>query len=914
MMLSLTAMAQNIGEIDNLLATAEKHIVDNSSLSRKLLEQVESSLGDQPYPAYRAHLLNLKGHLDILQGDYNSAFEKVSQAKQFAIQAGDKVQQAEAVRRQGIITSLLDLHGEALELLRESLLMHQSIGSKYVVKNLLSIGNVYNNSEEWLDDLIETGESMVAESIKLGDSINEQLGYGFILSGYLKSGKFDQAKVLLDRLLEEFENPHDVLKYYQAETLFRTGQRKEALAKLDELFRSAFMYDYKFQQVAFSALKSEILLALGETDQAKESLGFGLKIAQTLNFGRFQLQALQGLIDLAVAEKDFQAAYQYQKQYAEVQKNAFDTRQSEQLAFNRARLETEEKTQQIAELRFSQEIALQQNRFQLYVIATAVTIATLMLILFVRTTQQKRKLTELADSLRLATEAKSDFLARMSHEIRTPLNAIIGLTKLTQRSQLDAEQQINLKQIEQSSQTLLSVINDILDFSKIEAGKLTISLSPFELDKLIEQTIDMHALKAREKGIELIQYVARDVPLHLSGDEVRIQQVLNNLLSNALKFTDSGLVSISVNKKYSEQGVMLEFSVKDSGIGLTEQQIETLFEAFTQADESTTREYGGTGLGLSISQNLVSLMGGEIWVESKPKQGATFYFTVLVEACQQPQGDQVSRAMNVSQLRVLVVDDVLLSRQAIGEALVRIGMSPDLAKDSKQALEQIRSAALKNVPYDALILDWKMDNVDGIELAAIIKQEFAAQLPRIIMLSAFDIDALKVLGQPLGIQDYLQKPVNSSSLLNCLLNVAQQTQPAMIFDKADEQEVPDFSHAHVLLVEDDELNQKVAKFFLADTKIKVSTAENGAIALELLAKSNSYDLVLMDMQMPVMDGLTATQKIRQELKLDIPIIAMTAHALPSEIEKSFDAGANGHLIKPIQAKQLYETLSIHLAK
>jgi CheY-like chemotaxis protein len=270
--------------------------------------------------------------------------------------------------------------------------------------------------------------------------------------------------------------------------------------------------------------------------------------------------------------------------------------------------------------------------------------------------------------------------------------------------------------------------------------------------------------------------------------------------------------------------------------------------------------------------------------------------------------------MNVSQLRVLVVDDVLLSRQAIAEALVRIGMSPDLAQDSKQALEQIRSAAAKSAPYDAIILDWKMDNVDGIELAAIIKQEFASNLPRIIMLSAFDIDALKILGQPLGIRDYLQKPVNSSSLLNCLLNVAQQTQPAMMFDAENEQEVPDFSHAHVLLVEDDELNQKVAKFFLADTKIKVSTAENGAVALQLLALPNNYDLVLMDMQMPVMDGLTATQKIRHELKLDIPIIAMTAHALPSEIEKSFAAGANGHLIKPIQAAQLYETLSIYLAK
>ncbi|TRY33145.1 response regulator [Aliiglaciecola sp. M165] len=904
--------AQDSIEIDNLLQTAEANVFANPTLANKLLDQAENYLTGNNNPSLEAHVLNLQGHLYILEGNYEKAYEKVIQAEELASKSGNKIQQAEAIRRQGIITSLLDLHGESLELLSKSLEIHQSLDSKYIQNNLQAIGNLYADSPQWADDLIETGELLVAEAVKRGNSHFEEQGYTFIVSGMIKKSQIAEAETVLQTVVKDPKNPPPMIGYYLAQTMLKLGDYEAALATIEKILQDSIEGNYKFRQLAASSLKSEILLAVNNIEEAKTSLNWSLNLAQELSFGKFQIESLQGLANIAFKEQNYKLAFDLQKQYSEIQQRVFDTRQSEQLAFNRARLETEQKIQQITELQLNQKLASQQNRFQISIIATAVAIATLLLILFVRTTQQKRTLRVLADNLKQATDAKSDFLARMSHEIRTPINAIVGLTKLTQRSELNQEQETNLSQIEQSSQTLLSVINDILDFSKIEAGKLDIETAPFELDKLVEQAIDLHALKAREKRIELIQYVARDVPLHIEGDAFRIQQVLNNLLSNALKFTEQGLISVSVNKKYSEQGVLLEFSVKDTGIGLSEEQIETLFDAFTQADESITRKYGGTGLGLSICQNLVSLMGGEIWVESKPRQGATFYFTVLVDAYQQLEENAVADGLNLSDLKVLVVDDVVLSRQAIAEALLRIGINPDLASGSNDALLSMRRAALENAPYDLVILDWKMADVNGIELAAIINQEFTLNKPKIIMLSAFDIQSLKELGQPLGIKHYLQKPINSSSLLNCLLSATKQSQSSLIKSENVAPETPDFSNVHILLVEDDEINRKVARFFLADTHAKISVAENGLIALQMLAGSHQYDLVLMDMQMPIMDGLTATQKTREELKLDIPIVAMTAHALQTEIEKSFAVGVNAHLIKPVQAAHLYQVIQEQL--
>ncbi|WP_372620078.1 tetratricopeptide repeat-containing hybrid sensor histidine kinase/response regulator [Alteromonas stellipolaris] len=901
-------------DIDKVLQAADKNVFVNPTLAKKLLTQAERYLADKDLPAYEAHLLNLKSHSYILEGNYKLAYEKATQAKKLATETGNQLQLAEALRRQGIITYFFDLYGESLELLLNSLSIHQSLDTTYIQNTLQAIGNLYAKSNQWADNLINTGEQLVAESIKRGNTYYEEQGYGFIISGLLAKGKVTQAKSLIDRVNTNPDEFAPILNFYLAKTHLQLGNYEEALAVTEDIVKHAVAGKHRQRELSGLTLQSEVLLKLERIDEATQTVLRFLSIAQDLDITEYQYEGLKMQANIALLQGQYRDAYQFLLQHSELKQQVFDTRQSEQLAFNRARLETDQKIQKITELELSQQLSEQNSTFQVYIIVTICCVAILLFFMFVITLKQKRELRELALNLQKATDAKSEFLARMSHEIRTPVNAIVGLTKLTQKSVVNEEQKTNLNQIEQSSQTLLGVINDVLDFSKIEAGKLDIESEAFELDKLVEQVIRLHGLNAREKRIELLQYVARDVPLQVSGDALRIEQVLNNLLSNAIKFTDEGMVFVSVNKKYSEHGVLLEFSVKDTGIGLSTNQIESLFDAFTQADESITRKYGGTGLGLSICKHLVSLMGGEIWVESKLGQGATFLFTVLVEQHNQMPQPTTLGNLTLSDLKVLVVDDVMLSRQAIAEALLRININPDLATGGKEALMHLRTAMASNAPYDLIIIDWKMADIDGIELASIINQEFSQGKPNIAMLSAYDIESLKTLGRPVGVEYYLQKPVNSSSLQNCLLRMSTRGKPQMAALESDANVPPDFSKKNILLVEDDAINRKVAKLFLADTKAKVSVAENGLIALQMLEQENVFDLVLMDMQMPVMDGLTAAQKIREELKLDVPIVAMTAHAMQTEIEKSFAVGMNAHIVKPVKPEYLYQVLQEQFVK
>lgn len=903
---------ETVIDIEKVLQTADDNVFVNPTLSKKLLNQAETYLENKDLPAYKSHFFNLKSHTYILEGKYKLAYENATRAKKLALESGSQLQLAEALRRQGIITFFFDLYGESLELLSNSLRVHRALDSAYIQNTLQAIGNLYAKSDHWSDNLIETGELLVTESIKRGNTYYEEQGYGFIVAGLLAKDQTKQALILIERVNADPNKFSPILHYYFAQTHLRLGNYEKALSVTEAIISNAETGRYRLRKLAGLALKSEALLKLKRVEEATEAVLDSLSLAQDLGVVEYQYEGLKRRASIALLEGNYVDAYMYLSQYSELKQQAFDTNQSEQLAFNRARLETDQKIQKITELEVNQQLSDQKSTFQAYVIATIFCVAILLLFLFVVTLKQKRELRKLAQHLQKATDAKSEFLARMSHEIRTPVNAIVGLTKLTQRSAINEEQQTNLIQIEQSSQTLLGVINDVLDFSKIEAGKLDIESEAFELDKLVEQAIQLHTLNARDKRIELLQYVARDVPLQISGDAFRIEQVLNNLLSNAIKFTDEGMVSVSVNKKYSEQGVLLEFAVKDSGIGLTQQHIETLFDAFTQADESITRKYGGTGLGLSICKNLVSLMGGNIWVESKPNQGATFYFTVLVESLSEELKSQTSGNVNLSDLRVLVVDDVMLSRQVIAEALLRIEINPDLATGGKDALLNLRRAAADKVPYDCVIIDWKMADIDGIELASIINQEFSQNKPNILMLSAHDIDTLKELGRPVGVKHYLQKPINSSSLQNCLLQMVTKGDPKIVQMDKSVQAPPDFSQKNILLVEDDAINRKVAKLFLADTKVNIAVAENGLIALQMLQHNTTFDLVLMDMQMPVMDGLTAAQKIREELKLDIPIVAMTAHAMQTEIEKSFAVGMNAHIVKPVKPEYLFQVLKEQL--
>lgn len=507
-----------------------------------------------------------------------------------------------------------------------------------------------------------------------------------------------------------------------------------------------------------------------------------------------------------------------------------------------------------------------------------------------------------------ATAAKSSFLARMSHEIRTPINAVIGLSRLTNKTNLTAEQQDYLTKIQESGEVLLSLVNDILDFSKIEAGKLELEITRFQLEKVLQRSVNLNALKAHAKSLELICHVDPALPSTLMGDPLRIQQILVNLISNAVKFSDRGVISISL-KLLQQQGQQLsvQLAVSDNGIGITPEQQRGLFQSFSQADDSITRKYGGSGLGLAICKQLCELMGGKIWLESQFGHGTTFYCELQLQTADQQQSTAVL-PLDISALKALVVDDIALARTVLINLLSDMGVAADQTDNGYQAIEMVRQAKATGAPYDFVLMDWRMPGIDGIETSRRIQQLDNA--PHILMVSAYDREQAKASLHDVKISQFIEKPVNQSILLDALYSMLEQDMPARPLSPVSA--IPDLSKYRILLVEDHPINRQVALGILKDSQVQVDIAENGLLAIHRLQQQH-YDLVLMDIQMPEMDGLTACQHIRQQLLLtELPVIAMTAHAMPSDIIKSKAAGMNDHLTKPIDPNQLYSTLVQYL--
>ena len=533
--------------------------------------------------------------------------------------------------------------------------------------------------------------------------------------------------------------------------------------------------------------------------------------------------------------------------------------------------------------------------------------------------QQMAALKEISDK---ASVAKSEFLANMSHEIRTPMNAIIGMNYLLKKSRLDARQADYLRKIEISARNLLRIIDDILDFSKIEAGKLSLETTDLFLEELIADLSDTVNVKLQTKqNVELITIIDPAIPPVILGDSVRLRQVLLNLTDNAVKFTNAG--EIKLEAKLVQQlpyGIIIHFSVTDSGIGISEEQVHRIFNPFQQADLSTTRKFGGTGLGLAICKKIVEMMDGELEVTSDSGRGSVFSFNAFFSLPAQSSAvvGQTQITKVLLGMKALLVDDSDSTRMVLNDMLSSFGFDVLVASNAGDAIEIFNRELDSEIPLSLLVVDWRMPGMDGLQLVRKLRETNGSQVPAVLMVTAFGLEKVVEATKQHLVDGYLLKPINPSVLYDTINNIIHLgkkkagTHTTQV-DRIEEYRLK-LTGSRVLLVEDNEINLELAQELLKDVDIEIEIARNGRDAVEMVDKWH-YDAVLMDIQMPEMDGLTATIKIRQDkAKQHLPIIAMTAHAMKGEYDKSIAAGMNDHITKPIDPLLLYERLAHYIKR
>ena len=868
---------------------------------------------------YFSRFHNLAGYGYILAGDYTKAFEHLANSEINADKNNNLYELAESLRFQAIIYTTTNLQNESLPLFIKALSLHKEINSEKVTNTLQGISLYYRNLENYTKYL-EYGQLLLAHpNIKKQPQLRGIAQYT-VGEGLLKLEKLEEAEIYLNKSIDTLNSISSILTSEAfislAELEVKRENYRKALDILQESQENAKANNYGIANSQRKLLEASTYFKMGQLEIAKRAY---LALIKTSTTELTTLQkANQQLANIYEQQNDFLNANIHLRKFIEINIRLTNDSQKTKASFYNARLNLEHKEQKISQLEAAKalqqlELAQKEKTEQLRdsILALLVIILISLIYYVIHAKRTKNQMKALAQEANLANKAKSNFLAKMSHEIRTPMNAIIGLSQLTLNAKLSPKQRENISMVHASSQSLLTLLNDILDFSKIEAKKLELEHTDFLLNNSIQRLLNVCSFSADEKQLKLNVHIENDVPTSLTGDALRLEQVLINLVNNAIKFTEQGDINIAVSLvKQLDNVNTLKFSVTDEGIGIGEEQLLRLFKAFSQADVSVTRRYGGSGLGLTICKELVELMSGTINVESELGKGSTFSFTVDI-ATSKTLTSQLTNAdlSNLNNLKILIVDDSKSSRTLLSESLIDLGLECAQARSGIEALEQIKDAIDTKSPYDIVLMDWRMPGLDGLETIRIINQVVNEQLPKFILVSSFDkSDAVK-LSRHLPVEDVLEKPIKPSQLTSSLLTIVNGKQRQVVPISPSPTSIirRDFSKVRLLIAEDNKINQKVILGFLSDTNATVDVVTNGVEAVEK-SKNNNYHMILMDVQMPEMDGLTATKLIR-EFDLDTPIIAMTAHSLPEDIEQSMAAGMNEHLTKPINANLLIETIT-----
>jgi len=913
------ASAFSSNDIEKTITKIEALANTNIPNAFLLIDQANTELLTSPNDSHQARIHNLSSYLYLLSSKFDLAFIHIVKAREYANKSSNQYELAESKRLEAVLYTVTNLQSESLPLFLEALKIHKSLNSNKVFYTLQGISLYYRSIGDF-EKYSAYGQLLLDDPLTHSDLKLKGLALYTLGEGALKLGRFDQAERYLKASIDTFKKISSILVSEAfitlAELELKRNNPKQALEILDQSRVTATENNYAVANVQSELLKATIHVTNSQNEKAKTVLNLLLTSSQ-IDLSS-QQQSHKKLAEIFENEKNLKQAIYHLKKYKSVSDRLFKDTQETKATFYNARLNVEHKELQISQLKAERQVQTLENKqrqktatLRDAILALLFVILAFLIYYVIQAKKTKYKMRVLADNAQLANQAKSSFLAKMSHEIRTPMNAIIGLSQLTLNTNLGKKQRENIAMVHASSQSLLTLLNDILDFSKIEAKKLDLEKVDFVLNTSIQRLLNVCSFSADEKQLKLNVIVDKDVPTVFIGDALRLEQVLINLVNNAIKFTQQGDITIHVSLlQQIGTANTLKFSIKDQGIGISEEQLQRLFSAFSQADTSVTRQYGGSGLGLTICKELVELMDGEITVESELGKGSCFRFTANIQSSKTTDNQLMQHDLSaLSHLKILIVDDSKSSRTLLSETLIDLGLESAQARSGIEALEQIQSAIEVNRQYDVVLMDWRMPGLDGLESIRIINQVINKHLPKFILVSSFDKSDAINLSRHLPVADVLEKPVKQSQLINSLLstaddnqeNIAPTTQSStMIIEE-------DFQHVRLLLAEDNTINQKVILGFLADTGITIDIANNGVEAIDQV-KNNSYDIILMDVQMPEMDGLCAAKVIRSELTIETPIVAMTAHSLPEDIDKSLAAGMNMHLTKPVNANLLITTI------